>query len=1417
MVYPCYWLYYCAECRYFAHVHCALSAGESGKNKNRNDDEGDIEVSGLVHFPVSESEPYLLYRLIQQYAKKFSISTDEKSGKADIISQCRNGHSLILFDAFTYKDAVERNNNDNMRCDGCVQPLISSPGPFYGCLDCNFFLHRVCAAELPREIQHASHPRLENKNWYQSLVRRLMTKYISKMTTPETSKTKTGSFGLNYPTLTKENYTVWAMKMKVIMQAHGVWEAVESSDPKREIDVRTDKVALAMIYQGIPEEWLLSLASKESAKEAWVAIKTLCQGAERVKTARIQSLKSEFESLTMKESEQIDDFCMKLNGLVTNIRALGEKVSEAYVVKKLLRAVPAKFLQITSTLEQFGDLENMIVEEAAGSLKAHEERVKCKTESSGGQLLLSEEEWSKRENDENKLLLTREEWQRRTNKSDLDACGSQRRRGGRDKSRIQCYNCGIFGHYAAECLKPKKNKERRQEVNMALVEDEETTLLLTNCDKKEENMTLLNEKQVIPALKTEDTKGQAESNLWYLDNGASNHMTGCKSKFSELNEGISGLVRFGDGSTVKIEGKGSITFKCKNGEERVLTEVYYIPNLRSNIISLGQMSESGNEVTLKGKYLWVFDKKKKLLMKVKRSQNRLYKLLIETTKPSCLMLKSNEIARLWHIRLGHVNYKAMELMYKGHMVKGLPRITQVDGICDGCLLAKQTRKRFPSQSNYSATQVLDLVHGDLCGPIVPDTASGNKYFFLLVDDYSRYMWAYLLKSKDEALSAFKSFCALVENKPGKKVKVFRTDRGGEFCSREFKSYYEEKGIERHYTAPYTPQQNGIVERRNRTVVEMARSYLKEMKLPPMLWGEAIRHTVYILNKLPTRALSGETPYEVPSCQTSKLDDRSVKVINLGKEPGTKAYRLYDPEKKRICVSRDVMFEEDKLWVWNNQGNVTDRNEWFMVPKMTGEDDTNSQGANNKREDDVNDSEGEEHIEYYQSPTQTYTSSAAQVDSDNYDDSQPPRRFRALADIYNNTEPIELDEELLLMGVDEPTCYKQATKSSEWRQAMSKEMDSIEKNNTWHLTELPKGHKAIGLKWIYKIKRDAGGKIVKHKARLVAKGYIQEQGIDFDEIFAPVTRIETVRLLLALAARNGWKVHPLDVKTTFLNGEILEEVYVSQPEGYERKGKEHLVYKLAKALYGLRQAPRAWYAKLNKCLEGLGFIRCPYEHAVYTRRTGEDSVIVGVYVDDLLITGSSTTVIETFKKQMSEIFEMTNLGELSYYVGIEVHQGDDFIELKQAGYAKKVLEKAGMANCNASKYLMDTNLQINKDGGGELLNATDYKSLVGCLRYLVHTRPDISYAVGIVSRYMEHPTVLYLEAVKRILRYIRGTIHFGLVYSKGSGNHLLSGFSDSDLAGQVDDRKSTGGMVFLSQRKHDHLGISETNVRVTLLM
>lgn len=362
--------------------------------------------------------------------------------------------------------------------------------------------------------------------------------------------------------------------------------------------------------------------------------------------------------------------------------------------------------------------------------------------------------------------------------------------------------------------------------------------------------------------------------------------------------------------------------------------------------------------------------------------------------------------------------------------------------------------------------------------------------------------------------------------------------------------------------------------------------------------------------------------------------------------------------------------------------------------------------------------------------------------------------------------------------------------------MKKEIEAVEKNKTWELTELPAGHKAIGLKWVLKLKKDANGRIVKHKARIVAKGYVQKQGIDFEEIFAPVTRLETVRLLLALAAKKGWEVHHLDVKTAFLNGEIQEEVYVKQPEGFEKKGQEHLVYRIQKPLYGLLQAPRAWYAKLNRCLEELGFNRCPYEHAVYSKRVGGEVLIISVYVDDLLVTGTSKSVIEEFKAKMSGIFEMSDLGRLSYYLGIEVEQVAGYIELKQTSYAKKILEKAGLADCNPTKFPMDPKETLTKDENGKPVDSTLFKSLVGGLRYLVHTRPDIAYSVGIVSRFMEKPTTMHMNAVKRlIMRYIKGSLDFGLIYTKKGGNNILTGYSDSDMGGFVEDRRSTGGMVF----------------------
>lgn len=337
---------------------------------------------------------------------------------------------------------------------------------------------------------------------------------MPKAVTMETSKIKEGGVGLNYPMLAKSNYAAWSLKMKVYMQADGVWEAVEPKDPKSTVEERTDKVALAVIYQGIPEDVFLSLEEKKTVKEAWEAIKTMCLGADRVKKVRVQTLKAEFESMCMKETKHIDDFCMKLNSLVTNIRALGEEVEESYVVKKLLRAVPTKFLQIASTIEQFGDVEKMSVEETVGSLKAHEERLKGQSENNNSQLLLIEEEWTKREASDGKLLMTKEEWSRRANKNSGGTFSNQRSpKGGRvtrDKSRVRCFNCHLYGHFAAECRKPKRDKDQKPKINMAQIDDEEPALLLTEHEENGVNLMLLNEEKFVPKLsmnKNEKRKG----------------------------------------------------------------------------------------------------------------------------------------------------------------------------------------------------------------------------------------------------------------------------------------------------------------------------------------------------------------------------------------------------------------------------------------------------------------------------------------------------------------------------------------------------------------------------------------------------------------------------------------------------------------------------------------------------------------------------------------------------------------------------------------------------------------------------------------------------------------------------------------------------------------------------------------------
>ena len=451
---------------------------------------------------------------------------------------------------------------------------------------------------------------------------------------------------------------------------------------------------------------------------------------------------------------------------------------------------------------------------------------------------------------------------------------------------------------------------------------------------------------------------------------------------------------------------------------------------------------------------------------------------------------------MWHFLFGHLHFAGlMELVKKG-MVHGLPSIEFKSKLCEECILGKQSRTSFPRNAKYQAKEQLGLIHTDVCGPITPESFSGKRYFISFVDDFSRKTWVYFLKEKSEVFKVFKKFRVMVEKETNKHIKAVRSDRGGEFTSTEFMKYCDEHGIRRFLTASYSPQQNGVAERKNRTILDMVRSMMKSKNMPKEFWAEAVQCAIYIQNRCPHARLNGKTPQEVwsgqkpsvshlkvfgsvayahvPSQQRTKLEDKCKKYVFIGYDEMTKAYKLLDPINQKVIVSRDVRVDEANEWSWNNS-----------VEEMSGD---------------------------------TSPSIAIPPATENFettDDEDEPRRprIRTIQELYESTKQVHV---VCLLAGSKNITFEEAVQDEKWRLAMDEEIDAIERNNTWELSNPPTGARPIGVKWVYKKKMNAQGEIERYKARLVAKGYKQKEGIDYAEVFALVTRRETIRLLISMA-------------------------------------------------------------------------------------------------------------------------------------------------------------------------------------------------------------------------------------------------------------------------------------------------------------
>ncbi|CAN0877831.1 Retrovirus-related Pol polyprotein from transposon RE1 [Linum grandiflorum] len=374
---------------------------------------------------------------------------------------------------------------------------------------------------------------------------------------------------------------------------------------------------------------------------------------------------------------------------------------------------------------------------------------------------------------------------------------------------------------------------------------------------------------------------------------------------------------------------------------------------------------------------------------------------------------------------------------------------------------------------------------------------------------------------------------------------------------------------------------------------------------------------------------------------------------------------------------------------------------------------------------------------------------------------------------------------------EPKNVKEALLDENWNFAMTDEMVQFARLHVWDLVPRPDDRIIIGTKWVFRNKTNDKGDIIRNKARMVAQGYDQEEGIDYDETFAPVARLEAIRLLCAFAALNKFKLFQMDVKSAFLNGDLNEEVYVAQPPGFEDSNFPNHVYKLRKALYGLKQAPRAWYDKLSSYLLTNKFTQGSVDKTLFTKRVKNDILIVQIYVDDIVFGSSNESLSTEFSRIMQKSFEMSLIGELNYFLGLQVNQGTTGTFLCQTKYCKSMLKRFGMDSVKPAVTPMSTSLKISLDDSSPVINEKLYRGMIGSLLYLTASRPDISFSVGVCARYQSCPRDNHLSAVKRIFRYLKGTMELGLWYPTEGTTELL-GYSDSDFAGSQTDRRSTSG-------------------------
>ena len=1165
-----------------------------------------------------------------------------------------------------------------------------------------------------------------------------------------------------------KNWPVWKFKMQALLESNDLWDYVDGSAVRGDTQAaqakfdRAQRKARATLVLQISSNLIYLITDCETPQAVWNKLK---EHFERDTMANKLFLKKQFFSLKMREGSSMQNHLRRMKEITDQLASIKAPIPEEEHMVALLLSLPKSYeMLVTVMLAKGSDLQLSVLQEALLSEEEKRCQVADKIESDCLEGKGSDGNESALRHEATKYKLPR------------------------------CYACGEEGHINRFCPHKKWQGGTRTQMTSRSYgrhraydsEGERPSTHKASQAEEEEGVDLSGD-----AIGDVFVGGSARygKDDWIVDSGASRHMTPNRGLLISYREfATPERVRLGDGRTLEVLGSGKVKVRmllaCGNHRESVMIGVLYVPKLACNLFSVRAAAINDKVVQFGHSRCWIKDSKRMVVGRG-RIVNRMYQLDCEVHDGDEWASVANEASTkldLWHRRMGHVNGSHLKSMINKGLIHGvdIAGTGELD-FCEPCAEGKSHRGTFKPVGEIRSTERLQLVHSDVAGPMKTESLGGARYFVTFIDDFSRCVTVYPIKHKSDVLEKFKEWEALVTTYTGTRIKTLRTDNGGEYCSDEFETFLKERGILHQTTAPHTPQQNGVAERMNRTLQDAALSMILHAGVSKGYWAEAVCTAAYVRNRVITTS-TGKTPYErwydkkpdvshmrvfgcaayahVPEVDRTKFDPKAIKMRFVGYCLTRKAYRLYDEQKRKLFFRRDVRFNESDFGNDNQQ------------TKATGGGDA---GQSADDEEPASD--------------------------------QPVLRRSS----RNRKEPSRYAEEYLdvaevqhtafhMTDVAEPATLKEALASEnhrEWKEATDAEYQSLIENDTWDLTELPAGRKAIGCKWVFKVKYAEEGQVERFKGRLVAKGFLQKHGIDYDETFSPVVRFSSIRTLLAFAISRGMHIHQMDVVTAFLNGELDEEIYMQQPEGYVRPGEENLVCRLRKSLYGLKQSSRCWNKTFREFLQNEGFKQSAADPCVFIRESEEGLAVVAVYVDDLFLLTDTEEEMSRIKSALTNRFKMKDMGKLHFCLGISILQGRGVVRITQKQYITKLLKKFGLLDAKPASTPMALNVKLDGDDDGcsKPVESGLYQSMTGSLLYAaMATRPDIAQAVGVLAKFNSKPTELHLTAVKRVFRYLKGTADMCLEY-RATGNHV-EGFSDADWASNSEDRRSTTGSVFV---------------------